>query len=175
MARKKVLREAVVENACACANHRLSLPKQIIRCADPRAEVVEILRIQLALLLKTNRRVINAQLIAIRANYAIVIPAKTQVDHQSAVHMNSILNVQSVGILVSVSRSVSDVGVPAIESSTKEFCKAIKIKLATLHKIVERFHRGPPEFVAELDVVATHFPRKIIDKLPVRIHAITWV
>ena len=89
--------------------------------------------------------------------------------------MNRVLHIQPDRVLVRVSRRVSEILRAAIQPASQEFRQATEIEFAAREQVVERCHGGPPEFSAKLDVVPVQLPRKIVEKLVVRIHAISRV
>ena len=76
---------------------------------------------------------------------------------------------------MSIARRIPYVGGREVEAAPEKLGQAVELELPAGNQVVERIHGGPAKFAAELNVVTIQFPREIVEKLIIGIHAVTRV
>src|SRR5579862_6959361 len=74
-----------------------------------------------------------------------------------------------------VTRSVPEILVAAAQTSSQELGQAVEVENTSPHEIVERINGRAAILAAELYVVLSDLPRKIVKKLIVHVHAVARV
>ena len=182
MAHKHVLGKRVIKNSVSSSQHGLTFTGYVPGHAHARTPIIVIGLIQTALSehhTQTRGRINIGKVAVLFLHDAEIVVTQSQVDGDVFLPVETVLDVTGVRIFKSVAvgvalrlRGTEDTG---FRYSSDEGIEGSETEFAAKSAIEDLRNGSTAEFVAELDVVLSGFPRNVIDEMPVGVDSLTRV
>ncbi len=105
------MRERVVKDAEAAANHGAPFAGQVVGKADARGKVVEVLVVRRPLLKYAAGRVVAAQVVVRLVDHPVIIPAQAEIRGQPRRYPDRVLQIKRVRVLQRLPRRIAVIDV----------------------------------------------------------------